>query len=268
MLFDKLPTDVLVYLAVNFGLLILAFWFYILLLILREFRLFATKTSGANGSTNAEQQYLLQHCREAINKSMRFVEDNQQTIHELASLQVNLEQQLAELRLSTQGQITAEEQIKIDDLNSKLVKSHRLIKKLRGDLAKSLDRLKETRQKLYDHYRSTDELQKENESLKQQLEASKTSGGGAEQELEQLVATFEKERQDMAQTINEYKRQIAEQSQALQQLMVQEQEVEDGPKLQAIQKELEQTRDALEHLSKEKKFIESRYLEVVKNQTK
>ncbi|MCF7515665.1 chromosome partitioning protein ParA [Pseudoalteromonas sp. L23] len=267
MFLGKLPIDVFIYMAVNIGLLILAFWFYILLLILREFRLFA-KAAGGAGTSNPEQQYLLQHCREAINKSMKFVEDNQHTIQELANLQVHLEQQLAEVKRSTQDHISTEEQTRMDDLNSKLLKSHRLIKKLRGDLSKSLERLKQTRRKLYDQYESTEELQKENDTLKQQLEASKAMGGTSEQELEQLVATFEKERQDMSLTINEYKRQIAEQNQALQQLMVQEQEVEDGPKLQAIQKELEQTREALEHLSKEKKFIESRYLEVVKNQTK
>ncbi|TMN34503.1 chromosome partitioning protein ParA [Pseudoalteromonas sp. S2755] len=266
MFLDKLPVDVFIYMAVNIGLLILGFWFYILLLILREFRLFA-KTAGA-GASDPEQQYLLQHCRDAINKSMRFVEDNQHTIQELANLQVHLEQQLAEVKRSTQDHISPEEQTRMDDLNSKLLKSHRLIKKLRGDLSKSLERLKQTRRKLYDQYESTEELQKENDTLKQQLEASRSVGGTSDQELEQLVATFEKERHDMSQTINEYKRQIAEQSQALQQLMVQEQEVEDGPKLQAIQKELEQTREALAHLSKEKKFIESRYLEVVKNQTK
>ncbi|MCG9759300.1 chromosome partitioning protein ParA [Pseudoalteromonas sp. Isolate6] len=265
MFLGKLPVDVFIYMAVNIGLLILAFWFYILLLILREFRLFAKQTGGA-GTSNPDQQYLLQHCRDAIDKAMKFVEDNQHTIQDLATLQVHLEQQLSEIKRATQEQLSPEEQVKMDDLNSKLIKSHRLIKKLRGDLSKSLDRLKQTRRKLYDQYESTEELQKENDTLKQQLEASKSMGGPSEQEVEQLVATFEKERQDMSKTIDEYKKQIAEQSQALQQLMVQEQEVKDGPKLQAIQKELEQTRDALAHLSKEKKFIESRYLEVVKNQ--
>lgn len=132
MFLGKLPIDVFIYMAVNIGLLILAFWFYILLLILREFRLFA-KAAGGAGTSNPEQQYLLQHCREAIDKSMKFVEDNQHTIQELANLQVHLEQQLAEVKRSTQDHISTEEQTRMDDLNSKLLKSHRLIKKLRGD---------------------------------------------------------------------------------------------------------------------------------------
>ena len=153
----------------------------------------------------------------AMEQAMKFVEDNQHTIQDLATLQVHLEQQLSEIKRATQEQLSPEEQVKMDDLNSKLIKSHRLIKKLRGDLSKSLDRLKQTRRKLYDQYESTEELQKENDTLKQQLEASKSMGGPSEQEVEQLVATFEKERQDMSKTIDEYKKQIAEQSQALQQ---------------------------------------------------
>ena len=265
MLIEKLPSDVFIYMAVNLGLLILAAWFYILLLILREFRLFAKNVQG-NNQSGKDNHYLLQQCRDAIDRSMRFIVDNQKTIQELASIQSNLEQQLVEIKTSTQDHITKDEQTKIDEFNRKLIKSHKLIKKLKGDLDSSIERLKVTRRKLYDQYESTEQLQKENQELRQQLEESHTAAGPSEKELEQLVANFERERQDMSHTINEYKRQIAEQSQALQQLIVQEQEVEDGAKLQEIKAELEQTREALHHLSKEKKFIESRYLEMVNSQ--
>ncbi len=263
MIFNNLPADFLLYIAVNAGLLILAAWFYILLLILREFRLFAQTVVKGNHSVDEKQNQILQYCADAIDKSTKFVEDNQATIQELANVQVHLEQQLADVKASTGTRVSASERKKIDELNSKLLKSHKLVKKLKGDLDRSVAQLEDTKQKLFAQYQSTEQLQKENSSLKQKLDGFEKAGSSSDAEIVKLMENFAREKQNMSDMISDYKKQIAEQSQALEQLSLQEKSTEDGPKLQAVKEELEQTREALKNLSKEKKFIESRYLEII-----
>ncbi|TMO63047.1 chromosome partitioning protein ParA [Pseudoalteromonas aurantia] len=266
----QLPITVYQYLAINFGLLILAIWFYILLLILREFRKFASSVSaGTHTASSAQNDETLAMCRESVDNALGYINEHSNTIAELAKIQIALEQQLTDIRNSTQDHITKQEDQSIKDLNKKLLKSHALIRKLQGDLDKSMDKLKVTRKKLYDQYDTVESLQKEKKELEEKCLALENENGQANsspQQMQRMVLTFEREKADMLDTLNNYKRQISEQSQALEQLSLQASNTENGPELSELQGELEQTKLALKHLTKEKKFIESRYLEIVKTQ--
>ncbi|MBE0370202.1 chromosome partitioning protein ParA [Pseudoalteromonas aurantia] len=262
----QLPITVYQYLAINFGLLILAAWFYILLLILREFRKFATSVVSNKPQQQQDDQMLIM-CRESVDNALGYINDHSNTIAELAKVQIALEQQLTDIRASTKDHITPEEDQSIKDLNKKLSRSHALIRKLKGDLDKSVNKLKVTRKKLYDQYDTVESLQKEKEQLEEkyqalQLENEQTNS--SPQHVQNMMLSFEREKADMIDTLNNYKRQISEQSQALEQLSLQAHNTEDGPALAQLQGELAQTKSALKHLTKEKKFIESRYLDIVK----
>lgn len=262
----QLPITVYQYLAINFGLLILAAWFYILLLILREFRQFATSVVS---SQSHNDDNTLEMCRESVDNALDYINEHSETIAELAKIQIALEQQLTDIKASTEDHITPEEESSIKDLNKKLSKSHALIRKLKGDLDKSVNKLKVTRQKLYNQYDTVESLQKEKQQLEERCQALQQENEqthSSPQNVQQMQLTFEREKADMLDTLNNYKRKISEQNQALEQLSLQANNTEDGPELSQLQNELEQTKSALQHLTKEKKFIESRYLDIVKTQ--
>jgi chromosome segregation ATPase len=266
----QLPISVYQYLAINFGLLILAVWFYILLLIIREFRQFATSVSGSKQSfTSQRNDETLDMCRESVDKALNYIDEHSNTIAELAKIQIALEQQLSDIRNSTQDHITEQEDQSIKDLNAKLLKSQALIRKLKGDLDKNIDKLKETRKKLYSQYDTVESLQKEKEKLEEKclaLENENSQANSSPQKMQKIVMTLEREKADMVDTLNSYKRQISEQNQALEQLTLQASNTEGGSEQSELQEELEKTKSALKHLQKEKKFIENRYLEIVKTQ--
>nr|MDC2856668.1 hypothetical protein [Ningiella sp. W23] len=105
-----------------------------------------------------------------------------------------------------------------------------------------------------------DQLQADYEALKSASENSdKTSSADTSSTPDQTK---------LLNTLNEYKRQIAEQDQLLQQLQLQTDGPESSEELDTLKQELEKTQYALKHLTKEKKFIEGRYLEMMKNSQK
>nr|MDC2856669.1 hypothetical protein [Ningiella sp. W23] len=108
------PPEVYHYIAINFGLLILAAWFYILLLILREFRAFALSMVKSSGGMD---DATLAMCRESVENAMSYVNDNRKTIAELINVQMLLQQQLTEVTSSTKDHVTEKEQQLIDELN-------------------------------------------------------------------------------------------------------------------------------------------------------
>lgn len=207
---------------------------------------------------------ILELCRESVDNALSYVKNHAGTISELAKLQLSLESQLAEIKLAGQGKVSQAEQQRVDELNKKLMRSHALIKKLKGDLDKSIGDLKTTRGKLYNQHSTVELLQKENALLLEKYEA-------LEQEYEAaivptddkpVIQTMEQER--LLTALESYRRQIAEQNQVIQQLETQSNSTGSSAHLQEIKKELDQTRKALKHLAKEKNFIESKYLDLAK----
>ncbi|WP_125561044.1 chromosome partitioning protein ParA [Pseudoalteromonas rubra] len=252
------PLEVYQYVALNVGLLILAAWFYILLLILREFRHFAgTFLSHKQGAPANDE--LLAQCREAVARASQFSQQHSQTISELLQVQMTLENQLSQIRASTADHITKEEQGSINELNKKLIRSHKLIKRLKGELDNSDKKLQHVSSKLEHQFQSTDTLRQANTQLQEELE-----------QLKQTKASTSANTMSDQQTqtlLNQYKRQIEEQNQLIDQLSVEHEGDGSSAEVAALKTELEQTRQKLKHLSKEKNFVESRYLEAIK-QTK
>lgn len=245
----------------QFGLLILAGWFLILLLILKELKSFLNTQSVKHVQDDSA---ILALCRESVDNALSYVKNHAGTISELAKLQLSLESQLAQIKLAGQGSVSHEDKTRIDDLNKKLSRSHALIKKLKGDLDKSVIDLRSTRGKLYNQNSTVEALQKENALLLEKYEA-------LEQEYEAVaVATddntgplhFKQEKDQMLTTLENYRRQIAEQNQVIQQLETQQSTAVNRTQMDEMQKELDQTKRALKHIVKEKDFIESKYLDL------
>lgn len=258
---DIVPEKVFQIIAIDFGLLILAGWFFILLLIIREFREFAVKVTN-NRQTDDQT---LQMCQQSIDSAMAYINDNSETLNELVKVQQLLESQLSEIKSSTKDHVSPEEQALIDDLNKKLSRSHKLIRKLKGDLDTSAKRLKTTREKLYNQYDTVEQLQKEKEQIQQQYaqleqeyEDVVKSGGTKDIEREHQL-----EKQNLVTALAQYKRQIDEQEQAI--IQLQQQDSEPGVSdVRAIKKDLANAENKLKHMTKEKEFVEKRYLDLLK----
>ncbi|QTL36413.1 MULTISPECIES: chromosome partitioning protein ParA [Pseudoalteromonas] len=249
------PLEVYQYLAVNVGLLILAAWFYILLLILREFRHFAGTFLNHKQST-PEHDELLAQCRESVARASQFTQQHSKTISELLQVQMTLENQLSQIRASTADHITKEEQSSINELNKKLIRSHKLIKRLKGELDNSGKKLRHVSSKLEHQFQSTDTLRQANTQLQEEIEQLRQDKAGAS-----ANAMSDQQTQTL---LNQYKRQIEEQNQLIDQLSVEHEGDGSSAEVAALKAELEQTRQKLTHLSKEKNFVESRYLEAIK----
>ncbi|OIQ24961.1 chromosome partitioning protein ParA [uncultured Vibrio sp.] len=246
---DLMTEEILGMLAIDLGLVILTGWFIILLLIIREFRKFARsftkESSGMDENT-------LQMCQQSVDNALNYTSENNDTLNDLIQLQQALESQMALLRSSTAQHITPEEQASIDDLNLKLNKSHKLIRKLKGDLDKSVKGLRVTRKKLFTQTDTVDSLREENAALEKDFEKLEqeyiqiSQAGG----FQDLAIQYQTEKEQLLNTIEEYKQQ-AEQGGS-------------GEDVEAMRQELEQIQQQLQHSNKEKDFVENKYLDLVK----
>ncbi|KZN49152.1 hypothetical protein N476_20145 [Pseudoalteromonas luteoviolacea H33] len=252
-----LPIEVYQYIALNFGLLILAAWFYILLLILREFRKFAGVFMN-NQTNSPESNEVVALCKDSVERATQFNNQHEQTITELLHVQANLENQLAQIRASTADHITKEEQASINELNKKLSRSQKLIKRLKGDLDMSGKKLKYAKTKLEDQFQSVGSLKQENTDLQKEIEQLKTQMKSVQ------VSEHSPNEQEIQALVQQYERQIAEQNQLIDQLSVDLPEPSGDIDTKALETELQQAKQKIKHLTKENKFIESRYLEAVK----
>lgn len=252
-----LTENVVKALALDFGLLILAAWFFILLLILREFRHFARTVAG-----NGTDQKLLALVQKSVDNALVTVSDNTKTLNDLIEVHHALENQVTTIKQSTSSnQMTAADQSALDDLNKKLDSSHLLIKKLKSDLERSIQGLKRTKEKLYSQFQTVEGLKAENDKLQKNFTQ-------LEQEYIQIsqangIQKIEQEKKELIDTLNQYKRQIEEQDQAISQLK--EQGSGDGNlEIEAVQEELSQAQQKLQNLTKEKDFVEKKFLTLLK----
>lgn len=238
-----LTTENLIALAVDFGLLILLVWFVILLLILREFRQFARQVvSGRDMDRNTYEL-----CQQSVDKALGYTADNGDTLNDLIVIQQALESQVSQIK-AAKGELSDQEKESIEELNQKLNKSHRLIKKLKGDLDKSVNGLRKAKTRLLKQTDTVESLQLENEQLEKQFEQLEKeyiqiseSGGVAN-----LAQEFQQEKQQLLDEIESYKQQLSAQDAA--------------PELAA---ELETSKQQLQHMTKEKDFVEKKYLELL-----
>ncbi|KGY10921.1 chromosome partitioning protein ParA [Vibrio tubiashii] len=238
-----LTTENLIALAVDFGLLILLVWFVILLLILREFRQFARQVlSGRDMDRNTYEL-----CQQSVDKALSYTADNGDTLNDLIVIQQALENQVSQIK-AAKGELSAQEKESIEELNKKLNKSHRLIKKLKGDLDKSINGLRKTKTRLLKQTDTVESLQLENEQLEKQFEQLEKeyiqiseSGGVAN-----LAQEFQQEKQQLLDEIESYKQQLSAQDTTSE-----------------LAAKLETSKQQLQHMAKEKSFVEKKYLELL-----
>ncbi|MGD8173990.1 chromosome partitioning protein ParA [Vibrio sp. TRT 21S02] len=235
-------------LAINLGLLILLFWFVILLLILREFRQFAHQV--VNGQNLDRTAYDL--CQQSVDNALNYTAENTDTLNDLIIIQQALEAQVSQIRAANHT-LNAEDQATIDALNQKLSKSHHLIKKLKGDLDKSVKGLRKAKSKLLKQHDTVESLQQEKEQLEQQFEQLEKeyiqiSEAGGFSDVEE---NYRQEKQQLMSVIESYKQKLSEQG--------------DSSKLKT---QLETAQQQLHHVAKEKEFVEKKYLELLKEAEK
>jgi chromosome segregation ATPase len=244
-----MTTENLMALAIDLGLLVLLGWFIILLLILREFRHFALQVSAGNNLD--KETYEL--CQTSVDNALSYTAENSDTLNDLILIQEALESQVSQIKMA-KNELSGQEQASIDELNQKLSKSHRLIKKLKGDLDKSVKGLRQTRNKLLKQTDTVDSLQQEKQQLEKQFEQLEqeyiqiTEAGGSDN----LAKELQKERQQMMATIEDYKQKLTSQGD-----------------IEELSAQLEASQQQLHHMAKEKDFVEKKYLELIEeSQTK
>ncbi|CAM3833354.1 chromosome partitioning protein ParA [Vibrio aquimaris] len=252
-----ITTESLFALAVDVGLLILLVWFVILLLMIREFRQFARDVvhgpqSGSNPTIDGQTYEL---CQKSVENALNYTTENNDTLNDLIIIQKALEAQVSQIKAASQVSLTADEQESIDDLNQQLSKSHQLIRKLKGDLDRSMEGLRKAKNKLDKQSDTVDSLRQEKEQLEKQFEQLEKeymqvseSGGFNKMEKE-----YHQERQQLLNIIENYKKKISEQP-----------EGGAGPSNQ----ELEAIQQQLHHVTKEKEFVEKKYLDLLEESEK
>ena len=254
------PSKVLQILALDLGLLILAGWFFILLLIIREFRQFAQKVSSGQPDDST-----LAMCQKALDDAMSFAQNNAETLNELIRVQQTLESQVTDIRESTQDHVSPEEKALISDLNQKLARSHKLIKKLKGDLDTSAKRLKRTKEKLFAQYDTVEKLRKEKKEVEQKydrLEQEYQSVATASGNAKELEREHQIEKQNILAALSQYKRQVEEQEGIIRQ-MLDEGAQAGNSNVKDVQKELAAAQEQLRHMTKVKDFVEAKFLELL-----
>lgn len=238
-----LSADNLFALAIDLGLLILLAWFIILLLILREFRHFARQVVSDREIDRATYDL----CQQSVDQALNYTADNNDTLNDLIIIQQALEAQVSQIRAAKQD-LSEQEQASINELNQKLTKSHRLIKKLKGDLDKSVKGLKRAKGRLMQQNDTVESLQAEKQQLEKQFEQLEqeyiqiSESGG----VDALTQTLQLEKQQLQEKVEEYQSQLSNMGDA-----------------KALAEELEASQQQLHHLNKEKDFIEQKYLELL-----
>lgn len=248
-------------LAIDLGLLILLGWFLILLLIIREFRQFATNI--ANGNKEQDNK-TLEMCQRSIDSALNYIGDHANTLNELIRVQQLLEKQVINIKESTDDHISKEEKQELAKLNAQLKLSHQLIRKLKGDLDSSVKRLGKTREKLYAQYDQVEILRREKEELEKKVNALENapSGSGHWMGQDELKRQHQNEKESLLKALAQYKRQMAEQEQAISQLMTQTDNQSDE-QLAKLQTEIVDMQRQLTNMNKEKDFVEKKFLELL-----
>ncbi|HFQ5036136.1 TPA: chromosome partitioning protein ParA [Vibrio vulnificus] len=244
--------ELLLMLGINLGLLILLAWFVLLWLMLREFRK-AIHPKEANAESLAASPTTVAMCEESVNHAIDYSNENRDTLNALIQIQQALEKQVAEIRAASPNP-SEYDLASIEALNQKLSKSQQLIRKLKGDLDKSVRGLRKAKAKLLEQNDTVDGLRKQKEEIEKQFEQLEReyimiSESGGFQDVEQ---GFQKEKDQLLATIENYKQQLANQASASTSGAASD---ELKQKLLAMQKQLM-------HVNKEKAFIEQKYLEL------
>ncbi|KHD26764.1 chromosome partitioning protein ParA [Vibrio caribbeanicus] len=231
-------------LAVDAGLLILLAWFIVLWLILREFRRFAMEVSGNKAMDSAT--YSL--CQESVDKALNYTNDNSQTLNDLIEIQQALEAQVSQIKAENDRMLSEQDKETVDALTSKLSKSHQLITKLRTDLDRSVRGLRKAKSKLAKQHDTVESLRQEKAQIEKEFDQLEyeyiqiSESGGAPDSFKQHL----QEKEQLLATIDNYKKKLAS--------------VGD---IDQLKQELANVKQQLKHITKEKDFVEKKYLDLI-----
>ncbi len=264
-----LPERVLEILAFDLGLVIISGWFLILLFMFREFRKVSNSVKDIT-SLKGQDEHLPIY-QQSVDDALDSVNKHTATLNELTSVHEILENQL---KLMHENQVeNHQDDSKIIELEAQLDKSHALIKKLKGELVTSKKRLEHTKKKLYQQYDTVDNLRKENEQFlldqQQQLEAMEES-----QVLVDKITKYESQQRQLVEAANDYKGKLAKQGKELDYLKQKNKQLSSVPgaakaevlnkKVKQLEQKLKESDSTRVHIIKEKDFIESKYLDSIK----
>tara|TARA_Y100001956_G_C4128454_1_gene191855 strand:+ start:4430 stop:5167 length:738 start_codon:yes stop_codon:yes gene_type:complete len=243
----ELSAENLTALAIDAGLLIVLAWFIVLWLILREFRRFAVQVSG-NQQMDSDTYSL---CQESVEKALNYTHDNSATLNDLIEIQKALETQVSQIKAENDRMLSEQDKESIDALTSKLNKSHQLITKLRTDLDRSVRGLRTAKSKLLKQHDTVTSLRQEKEQIEKEFDQLEheyiqiSESGGSSDSFKE----HQREKEQLLATIENYKQKLASVGEVDQ-----------------LNKELASTKQQLKHVTKEKNFVEKKYLELVKEQ--
>jgi chromosome segregation ATPase len=240
---NLLPDKVMEILAINLGLLILLVWFFVLLLIIREFRKFASKFTHGTMMDNKT----LTLCQQSVDEALDYSSVNGDTLNELILIQQALEAQVVHLKTSGAVNPSPDDQASIDELNHKLNQSHQLIRKLKNDLDKSSKGLQVTKQKLYAQYDTVESLRAQKSTIEKDFSL-------LEQEyirITKSAAANNSERNGGANNLNNDLSSTKSEDKA------------SSADNKALRQQLESVQQSIQHLAKEKDFVEKRYLDLL-----
>jgi len=263
-----LPERVMEIIAIDIGLVVITSWFLILLFMFREFR--SVSQSVNRLSTHLGKDEYLPIYQESVNDALDSVNKHTATLNELTSVHEILENQL---KLMHKNSSSPQDDEKITQLEAQLDKSHALIKRLKGELVTSKKRLQHTKTKLYAQYDQVESLQKEKEQFLIDAQQQKLDA----EHNEALTAQAEKykaQQQQLIEAASDYKSRLITQGKELETLKQKNSKLASNnstPKTDTLNKkvikleqELKNANDRSTHIIKEKDFIESKFLDSLK----
>ena len=263
-----LPERVMEILAIDVGLVVITSWFLILFFMFREFRCVSQSVNRL--STHLGKDEYLPIYQQSLNDELNSVNKHTTTLNELMNVHEILENQLKLLHANSSSPDSDE---KITQLESQLHKSRALIKKLKGELVTSKKRLEHTKSKLYSQYDHVESLQKEKEQFLIDAQQQKLDA----EHNEALIAQAEKykaQQQQLIEAASDYKSKLIMQGKELETLKQKNKKLTGNnkapqsdvlkKKVVKLEQELNDANERSAHIIKEKDFIESKFLDSIK----
>lgn len=262
-----LPERVMEIIAIDIGLVVITSWFLILLFMFREFRTVSQSVNRLSSNLGVDEY--LPIYQKSVDEALASVDQHTSTLNELTSVHEILENQLSLLH---QNKTSPQDDEKISQLQAQLDKSRALIKKLKGELVSSKKRLQHTKTKLYAQYDHVETLKKKEQFLidaqQQKLDAEHNEALTAQAEK------YKAQQRQLIEAASDYKKKLSVQGKELESFKQKNKKLLSNStdaksdtlnkKVVKLEKELKDVNEQSTHIIKEKDFIESKFLDSLK----
>ncbi|WP_028864191.1 hypothetical protein [Psychromonas aquimarina] len=247
-------------LAVDLGLIIIAGWFYILLLMFREFQ---TVSSAVNRLTNSHliQDLSLENKDPLADNELNLNETDSRKLDELIRINTKIEALFSTELVGKNKRLQLHKK-EIAFLNQEIQKSNALIKKLKTNMR--------------NHYGAQDELEESRRKLsKQQLVIKKLriqsdKANIENDQLKQQIINHIKEIKQISEQGELYSQKLIEQGKELEYLKAKSQAegnsknaVDLNIQIETLQDKLSNSKEELQRISTEKDFLETQFLDIL-----